>query len=75
MSKESWKLYPDIGEETGVRRAIIELIDDDLKKLWNRPGKDIATRLTNGSFTDGELMKMAVVKPQDKIMNTADPDS
>jgi len=73
VSKESWKLYPDIGEETGVRRAIIELIDDDLKKLWNGR-EDIATRLTNGSFTDGELMN-GVVKPQDKIMNTADPDS
>ena len=73
VSKESWKLYPDIGEETGVRRAIIELIDDDLKKLWNGR-EDIATRLTNGSFTDGDLLN-GVVKPQDKIMNTADPDS
>jgi len=72
VSKESWKLYPDIGEETGVRRAIIELIDDDLKKLWDGR-EDIATRLTNGTFTDGELMN-GVVKPQDKIMNTADPD-
>jgi hypothetical protein len=73
VSKESWKLYPDIGEETGVRRAIIELIDDDLKKLWDGR-EDIATRLTNGSFTDGDLLN-GVVKPQDKIMNTADPDS
>ena len=72
VSKESWKLYPDIGEETGVRRAIIELIDDDLKKLWNGR-EDIATRLTNGSFSDGELLN-GVVKPQDKIVNTADPD-
>ena len=73
VSKEAWKLYPDIGEETGVRRAIIELIDDDLKKLWN--GRDdIATRLTNGSFTDGDLLN-GVIKPQDKIMNTSDPDS
>jgi hypothetical protein len=73
VSKESWKLYPDIGEETGVRRAIIELIDDDLKKLWNGR-EDIATRLTNGTFTDGDLLN-GVVKPQDKILNTADPDS
>ena len=72
VSKEAWKLYPDIGEETGVRRAIIELIDDDLKKLWDGR-EDIATRLTNGSFTDGDLLN-GVVKPQDKIMNTADPD-
>ena len=73
VSKESWKLYPDIGEDTGVRRAIIELIDDDLKKLWSGR-EDIATRLTNGSFTDGDLLN-GVVKPQDKILNTADPDS
>jgi hypothetical protein len=73
VSKESWKLYPDIGEETGVRRAIIELIDDDLKKLWDGR-EDIATRLTNGQFTDGDLLN-GVVKPQDKIMNTADSDS
>ena len=73
VSKESWKLYPDIGEETGVRRAIIELIDDDLKKLWDGR-EDIATRLTNGQFTDGDLLN-GVVKPQDKIMNTVDTDS
>ena len=73
VSKESWKLYPDIGEDTGVRRAIIELIDDDLKKLWDGR-EDIATRLTNGQFTDGDLLN-GVVKPQDKIMNTADSDS
>jgi hypothetical protein len=66
-------LYPDIGEETGVRRAIIELIDDDLKQLWDGR-EDIATRLTNGQFTDGDLLN-GVVKPQDKIMNTADSDS
>ena len=73
VNKESWKLYPDIGEETGVRRAIIELIDDDLKKLWEGR-EDIATRLTNGQFADGDLLN-GVVKPQDKIMNTADPGS
>ena len=73
VNKESWKLYPDIGEKTGVRRAIIELIDDDLKNLWN--GRDdIATRLTNGQFSDGEL-RNGVVSPQDKILNTADPES
>ena len=73
VSKESWKLYPDIGEETGVRRAIIELIDDDLKKLWD--GRDdIATRLTDGQFGEGDLLK-GVVKPQDKILNTKDSDS
>ena len=73
VSKESWKLYPDIGEETGVRRAIIELIDDDLKKLWDGR-EDIATRLTNGQLGEGDLLN-GVVKPQDKILNTKDSDS
>ncbi len=73
VNKESWKLYPDIGEETGVRRAIIELIDDDLMKLWEGRA-DIASRLTNGQFTDGDLLN-GVVSPQDKILNTVDPES
>jgi hypothetical protein len=73
VSKESWKLYPDIGEETGVRRAIIELIDDDLKKLWDGR-EDIATRLTNGQFGEGDLLN-GVIKPQDKILNTKDSGS
>jgi len=72
-NKESWKLYPDIGETTGVRRAIIELIDDDLKNLWHGQD-DIATRLTNGQFSDGDLLN-GVVSPQDKILNTADSES
>ncbi|MDA0265280.1 MAG: hypothetical protein O3A93_14255 [Chloroflexi bacterium] len=73
VNKESWKLYPDIGEETGVRRAIIELIDDDLKKLWDGRG-DIATRLTAGQFDAVDTMN-GVVKPQDKVLFTADSDS
>jgi len=56
-----------------VRRAIIELIDDDLKKLWDGR-EDIATRLTDGQFGEGDLLK-GVVKPQDKILNTKDSDS
>ncbi|MCH8987391.1 MAG: hypothetical protein IIA92_01115 [Chloroflexi bacterium] len=72
-NKESWKLYPDIGETTGVRRAIIELIDDDLKNLWNGQD-DIATRLTNGQFSDGDLLN-GVLSPKDKILNTSDSES
>jgi len=56
-----------------VRRAIIELIDDDLKKLWDGR-EDIATRLTNGQLGEGDLLN-GVVKPQDKILNTKDSDS
>jgi hypothetical protein len=57
VKKESWKLYPDIGEDSGVRNAIVELIDEDLKQIWNGR-EDIATRLTNGQFdeNDGEAM-------------------
>ena len=57
VKKESWKLYPDIGDDAGVRNAIVELIDEDLKQIWNAR-EDIASRLTNGQFdeTDGEAM-------------------
>lgn len=73
VNKESWKLYPDIGEDTGVRRGIIELIDDDLKNLWD--GRDdIATRLTNGQFSEGELLN-GVVSAKDKIFEPVDSDS
>ena len=51
LKKESWKLYPDIGQDTGVRNAIVELIDDDLKGIWNGR-EDIATRLANAQLSD-----------------------
>ena len=44
VRKDSWKLYPDIGQNSGVRSAVIELIDDDLRQVWNTPG-DVALRL------------------------------
>ena len=47
VRKDSWKLYPDIGENSGVRSAVIELIDDDLRQVWNTPG-DVALRLAYG---------------------------
>ena len=49
MQKESWKLYPDVGKDSGTHGAIIELIDDDMRQLWNGRG-DIATRLVSGQL-------------------------
>lgn len=47
VRKESWKLYPDIGKNSGVRPAVIELIDDDLRQVWSTSG-DVALRLAYG---------------------------
>ncbi len=57
VKKDSWKLYPDIGQSTGVRSAVIELIDDDLRQVWNTPG-DVALRLAYGQLeeSDAELV-------------------
>ncbi len=57
VKKDSWKLYPDIGQSTGVRSAVIELIDDDLRQVWNTPG-DVAVRLAYGQLeeSDAELV-------------------
>ena len=51
LKLESWRLYPDIGQDTGVRNAIVELIDEDLKEIWNARD-DIASRLVNGQLDD-----------------------
>ena len=58
VKKESWKLYPDIGQNSGVRPAVIELIDDDLRQVWNTSG-DVALRLAYGHLeeTDDELVR------------------
>ena len=53
VRKDSWKLYPDIGEDSGVRPAVIELIDDDLRQMWNSPG-DVALRLSYGRPEDSD---------------------
>lgn len=53
VRKDSWKLYPDIGQNSGVRSAVIELIDDDLKQVWNTPG-DVALRLAYGKPDDSD---------------------
>ena len=53
VRKDSWKLYPDIGHNSGVRSAVIELIDDDLRQVWNTPG-DVALRLAYGRPDDSD---------------------
>ena len=53
IRKDSWKLYPDIGRNSGVRPAVIELIDDDLRQVWNTPG-DVALRLAYGQSDDSD---------------------
>ena len=60
IRKESWKLYPDIGQNSGVRPAVIELIDDDLRQVWNTSG-DVALRLAYGHLEepDGEMVHAA----------------
>ena len=35
VKNECWKLYPDIGVDSGVRNAIIELIGEDLENMWH----------------------------------------
>ena len=54
---ECWKLYPDIGIDTGVRNAIVELIDDDLKSMGKgREGLPVRPSPTNGLPEEQELL-------------------
>ena len=52
---DCWKLYPDIGVDTGVRNAIVELINEDLNILWS--GREaLPTRPANGMPSDQDLL-------------------
>ncbi len=53
VRKDYWKLYPDIGQNSGVRSAVIELIDDDLQQVWDTPG-DVALRLAHGQLEEAD---------------------
>jgi hypothetical protein len=53
VKNECWKLYPDIGVDTGVRNAIIELIDEDLRSLW-KGREGLTPRVTNGNGLPGD---------------------
>ena len=56
VTAECWKLYPDIGADTGVRNAIIELIDDDLKSMRENHEALVPRRVTNGMPNDQILL-------------------
>jgi hypothetical protein len=57
VTAECWKLYPDIGNDTGVRKAIIELIDDDLKALReSREALVPRRKVSNGLPSDQVLL-------------------
>jgi hypothetical protein len=55
VTAECWKLYPDIGVDTGVRKAIIELIDDDLRSM-RESREALVPRVTNGLPSDQVLL-------------------
>ena len=60
VKSECWKLYPDIGTDTGVRNAIIELIGQDLSGLWqSREGREglVSHLPNNGLPSDQELLQ------------------
>ena len=52
---ECWKLYPDIGVDTGVRNAIIELCDDDLKAM-GKGREGLPVHPNNGPTDETELL-------------------
>ncbi len=55
VKSECWKLYPDIGTDSGVRNAIIELIGEDLAEMW-RSREGMVPRLTNGLPSEEDLL-------------------
>ena len=74
---DCWKLYPDIGKDTGVRNAIVELIDDDIRIL-SRGREQLPTRAANGLPSELELLqrlwtKLGIVDPppQDKASKSS----
>ena len=50
-----WKLYPDIGTDSGVRNAIIELIGEDLADMW-RSREGMVRRHANGLPSEEDLL-------------------
>ena len=70
IRKESWKLYPDIGQNSGVRPAVIELIDDDLRQVWNTSG-DVALSLAYGHMdeADGEQEQVPTGNGRARLAN------
>ena len=55
VKSECWKLYPDIGTDSGVRNAIIELIGEDLAEMW-RSREGMVSRISNGLPSEEQLL-------------------
>ena len=55
VKSECWKLYPDIGTDSGVRNAIIELIGEDLADMW-RSREGMVRRNANGLPSEEDLL-------------------
>ena len=59
VKAELWKLYPDMGVSKGVTKAIMELIDADLRAMY--AGRELQGSPSNGELRDqnliGELLR------------------
>ena len=56
VKAQCWKLYPDTGVDTGVRNAIVELIEEDIRTLWS--GRDgLPTRTVTGMPDQQTLLR------------------
>ena len=59
VKAELWKLYPDMGVSKGVTKAIMELIDADLRAMY--AGRELQGTPSNGELRDqnliGELLR------------------
>ena len=54
VKSELWKLYPDMGVSKGVTKAILELIEADLRVMY--AGRELIGSQTNGELGDHNLM-------------------
>ena len=54
VKAELWKLYPDMGVAKGVTKAIMELIDSDLRTM--DAGRELVGSNTNGDLGDQNLI-------------------
>ena len=54
VKAELWKLYPDMGVSKGVTKAIMELIDSDLRTMY--AGRELLGSNSNGDMGDQNLI-------------------
>jgi hypothetical protein len=57
VNSDCWKLYPDIGDDTGVRNAIIRLIGEDMMEMWSS-GERIESRSSKVLPSDKDLLRL-----------------